>query len=279
MRRPFQFGLRLFLAVMVCIGVVIGLSIKAAVSVLTKNAAIDAIAAEEDACIFMFAADGSIEDSRDSDPQEIHFFTLKPDALARNLNRCSRIRSVVDLRLFGLVLEPERLLSVETNFSVEKISLYSCSGLSLETSRLLVQKFPRLREIDLEDSDIADDGLAALGRLDCLSKIDLTGISVPATNIAHICASFPTLKHLVIERADLSGELRYFCSLPCLETLVLNYGSFSGADLADFLDCTTCTKVEAFGVEERGVGLSEREVKSLVQDPDKLRILDWDPTN
>ncbi len=274
MRRPLQFSLRVFLLVLATMGIIAGLTMRAFVRARAKNAAIDELVADG---AYMSSEDGYVADSDGSDPQRVHLTGLNQDDIVRHLERCRRISSVVELELVHVRLSPDILSHVETNYSITSLSLVACKGLQHNTCWWLVQRFPNARAIDLEDSDIDEDGLEVLSRLSVVSKLILTGTPVVAKDVAHVCAMFPFLRHLEIEFADFTGRLDRFCCVPHLETLELNYGSFSEVDLARFLDFTTCTKVEAFGVTDHGEYLSAHKVRSLLHEPMSLEVMQWDP--
>lgn len=247
---------------------IVGVSIRVAIKVASKNAAIDTIA-KEDGLIFMFAANGHhITGFNDLDPEHIELMCLDSAAVAEMLQRSACIDSVVRLSFTESAFESDALANVKSNPWVRQLSLLGCIGLTPETCSLLVQKFPNLREISLMNSDIEKDGLVALGGFKSLHKIDVTGLSITVTEIVQGLALFPALKHLIIQEADLSGHLKGSCKLPYLEILDVSFDRFSGSDLATLLDCTACKEVVAVDVVLNGC-----EIESFVHD--RSEIVDW----
>jgi len=272
-QRSFRFSLRSYLlacfGLALLFGVVIDITKHVAEKKAAKAASVDAILAEKDGIVFLFSSKGcEIQFSPESDPHRLIAWDLGPDGVARILGHAANLTSIISLSLSGSRLTPAALMHVQVNPGVRELDLYSCEGLSVDTCRILTRLYPNVSAIDVSDSDVGKDGLAALGRLQSLSKINVSYLSLTVTDLVRACNSISTLKYLAIQQADLSGQLAHFCRLSGLETLDISLGCFSEADLASFLDCTHCTKVIAVATE-----MTDCRANSF--DHPKSVIVDW----
>ena len=270
-QRRFRFGLKTLLLVTVCTGFALGAIAKFALTVAAKSRAIDGIAASGQGMNAMFAADGTyVGSSDDPDPKKVCFLGLSPQDVAENIRRCTVIESVTELDFMCQTFESQSLVGVKSNPRIKTISLQGCYGLTDQTCSLLVEAFPHACEIDFRGAHITESGLAVFSSLKFLRRIDVTELAIPATDVVRVCESFPALDHVILNHADLSGQLDRFCRYPHLRELDVCASRFSESDLARFLDRTACNRVCVIGVE-----LDRRTLQSLVQNKEKLSILDW----
>lgn len=246
-----RFRLRTFMLAMLVAALAVGLTItivkRRAERRAEKRDAIDALAAEKDGNIWMFAPAGKqVIGSDGLSPEQILLHDLDSEGLSRNLPLVERVRSVECLDLSGSMFASEKLIGVPPNSSIRRLALRHCWGLSSEVCHLIAEKFPCIQELNVADSDIDKGGLNAFADIATLKKLDVSWTSVSISNLMQACLLFPQLEHLVIEGANLSGRMKEFCVLDALVTLDVSESQFSENDLRAFLECTGCREVIAF---------------------------------
>lgn len=96
-----------------------------------------------------------------------------------------------------------------------------------------IRKFPKLKVLNLKNTQATDKGLANLRDMQCLEELHLWDASAMTDAGAAHVATLPNLKCLCLTKSKLTDEaLRHFSKLPRIEYLLLQQNRFTDKGLA-----------------------------------------------
>ena len=119
----------------------------------------------------------------------------------------------------------------------------------------LTRRFPRLKQLEIDDTQVSDAGLEPLSRFRELEDLRLSGTRVTDAGLKHL-AGMPNLKVLTLRQTNVTDAgLKHLAGMSNLEMLDLYQTNVTDAGLAH-LECLHClnylrlfdTRVTAAGV-------------------------------